>query len=86
MRVINRTFGNAPAPLRLPERMNAAALASLSGVSSMVASQDTSRSPNRNAPAAPAVACPPRMRANNAASGCRPTRRRACVSPDDDGG
>jgi hypothetical protein len=85
IRVINRTFGNAPPPLRLRDWMNAARLVSLSGTSSMLASQDTSRRPNRNAPGVAVVARPPRTRANSAANGARPTRRRACVSPDVDG-
>jgi hypothetical protein len=84
--IVNRTFGNAPAPLRFPERMNAAVLAALSAVSSMVPSQATSRSPNRNAPRVSAVARVPRTRANRAANGASPIRRRAWASPDDDGG
>jgi hypothetical protein len=72
--------------LRLRDWMNAARLVSLSGTSSMLASQDTSRRPNRNAPGVAVVARPPRTRANSAAGGARPTRRRACVSPDVDGG
>ncbi len=82
---INRTFANAPAPRRLPEVMNAAVFASLSATSSMVASQETSRSPAMNAPGIPGAAWVPRSRANNAASGASPTRRRACVNPEDEG-
>jgi nucleoside-diphosphate-sugar epimerase len=49
------------------------------------ASQDTSRSPAWNAPAMPGVAWMPRSRANNAANGASPIRRRAYANPDDDG-
>jgi len=84
--VIRRTFGKAPPPRRLLERMNAAVLSSLSGTSSMVASQAISRSPNRNAPGVSVVARVPRTRSNRAAIGASPTRRRAWASPDDDGG
>jgi hypothetical protein len=80
-----RTFGNAPRPRVLLEAMNPCLLAGLSGTSSMVASQDTNRSPVRNAPGAPGRACAPRSRANKAASGATPTRRRACDSPGEDG-
>jgi hypothetical protein len=81
----SRTFANAPRPRVLREAMNPAWLAGLSGTSSIVASQDTSRSPARNAPGAPGWACGPRSRANNAANGATPSRRRACDSPGDDG-
>ena len=81
----SRTFGYAPRPRLLREVRNPAWLAGLSGTSSMVASQDTSRSPPRNAPTAPGAACGPRSRANNAASGAEPTRRRACDSPGVEG-
>jgi hypothetical protein len=52
----------------------------------MVASQDTSRSPARNAPGVAWVARTPRTRANNAANGASPTRRRAWVNADVEGG
>src|SRR5437763_6099117 len=48
--------------------MNAVRLAALSGTSSMVASQDTSRSPDRNAPPPP-----PRLASRVAARTVRPT-------------
>src|SRR6266545_1562397 len=76
----SRTFGNAPRPRVLREARNAASFAGLSGTSSMVASHDTSRSPARNAPAAPGAACAPRSRANNPASGATQTRRGRCHS------
>jgi hypothetical protein len=44
--------------------MNAAVFAWLSATSSMVASQDTSRSPAMNAPGIPGAAWVPRRRAN----------------------
>ena len=41
--------------------------------------------PGKERPRRPGAACGPRSRPNSAANGATPTRRRACVSPGDDG-
>ena len=70
-------------PLR--DRRYAAALSSVSGTSSMVASQATSRSPNRNASGVSSLAWMPRTRANRAANGLGPNRCQAWVNADEVG-
>ena len=82
---MSRTFPNAATPLRLRAGTNTASLAGLAATSSWVPSQDTSRSPARNAPGLAWPARGPRTRANNSRNGATPMRRRARVSADDDG-
>jgi hypothetical protein len=77
---ISRSCG--PPPAGPP---NAAALTAVPGTSIPVPSQATTRSPNANAPGAPAAASGPRSRSNSSSNGFEPSRCRARHSAAADG-